>query len=195
MPENQKNQRQTVSYVREPAKRVFASELRESRLQFKDGSDEKSPAYVMLPTGERCNRIFFCGQMTQKERRGDQNMFYSVRVTDPTGIFFINAGSYQQDAMQQISQIEPGAYVAVIGKPSIRETDDGSVFITIRAESVSEIDLETCRIWVDDTARLTLDRLDQFGNTDDSKKADQFYNTNIQGLREMVYNALIRADI
>ncbi|MDD3976726.1 nucleic acid-binding protein [Methanomicrobium antiquum] len=182
-------------YIREPAKRIFASELRETRLQFKDGEDEKSPVYVMLPTGERCNRIFFCGQMTQKERKGDENPFYTARVTDPTGIFFINAGSYQQEAMLKISQIEAGAYVSVVGKPIVRETPDGSVFVSVRVENISETDIETTKIWVDDAAEATLNRLDKFGETDDSVKANEFYNTNKNVFRKMAYEALVRTEI
>jgi len=182
-------------FIREPAKRVFASEIRETRLQFKDGDDEKSPVYVMLPTGEKCNRIFFCGQMTQKERKGDENPFYTARVTDPTGIFFINAGSYQQEAMQKISQIETGAYVSVIGKPVVRETPDGAVFVSIRVENISETDLETTKIWIDDAAESTLDRLESFGETEDSKKAKEFYNTEKNIFRKMAYDALAKTEI
>ncbi|MBN2733829.1 MAG: nucleic acid-binding protein [Methanomicrobiaceae archaeon] len=182
-------------YVREPAKRVFASELRETRLQFKDGDDEKSPVYVMLPTGERSNRIFFCGQMTQKERKGDENPFYTARVSDPTGLFFINAGSYQQEAMLKISQIEQGAYVSVVGKPIVRETPDGSVFVSVRVENISETDLETTKIWIDDTAESTLNRLLIFGETEDSKKAGEFYNTDLNVFRKMAYDALVRTEI
>lgn len=182
-------------FIREPAKRVFASELRETRLQFKDGDDEKSPVYVMLPTGERCNRIFFCGQMTQKERKGEENPFYTARVTDPTGIFFINAGSYQQEAMQKISQIETGAYVSVIGKPVVRETPDGAVFVSVRVENISETDFDTTKIWIDDAAESTIERLDSFGESEDSKKSGEFYNTDKNIFRKMVYDALAKTEI
>ncbi|MDG6256812.1 MAG: nucleic acid-binding protein [Methanomicrobiaceae archaeon] len=184
-----------AGFEREPAVRVFASELRESRIQFKEGEDEKSPSYVLLPTGERCNRIFLCGQMTLKEKRGEQNKFYTVRVQDPTGTFFINAGSYQPDAMQQIARIEPPVYVAVLGKPGIRTTADSSVFVSVRAESVTEIDLETYRCWVLDCAQQTLDRLDSFDQTDDSRKAKEFYNTNTAIYRQIIHDALTQIDI
>lgn len=184
-----------AGFEREPALRVFASELRESRIQFKEGEDEKSPSYILLPTGERCNRIFLCGQMTQKEKRGEQNKFYTIRVQDPTGMFFINAGSYQPDAMQQIARIEPPVYVAVLGKPGIRTTADSSVFVSVRAESVNEIDSETYRCWVLDCAEQTLDRLDSFGQTDDSRKAKEFYNTNVAIYRQVIQDALTQIRI
>ena len=101
--------RREGAFEREPARRVFASELRECRYQFKDGEDEKSPTFVLLPTGERSNRIFIVGTLTEKTRQGEQNMFYRGRVVDPTGTFFVMAGSYQPEAMQQLAKIEPPA--------------------------------------------------------------------------------------
>jgi len=177
-------------YFREPAKRVLASELREARLQFKGGEEEYSPTYIMLPTGERCNRIFFCGTLSNKERRGEDNNFIIARVRDPTGIFFINAGSYQEGAMHELSEVENDAYVAVVGKPAIRQTPEGNSLINIRVETVAEVDEETCRTWLDDTAKATLDRIELFGETEDSKNASEFYNTNLSVYRKMVYEAL-----
>ena len=176
-------------YVREPARRVYANELREVRLDFREGTDEKSPTYVMLPTGIRCNRIFVCGEMILKEKKGDENTFYSARVKDPTRMFFVNTGSYQQEAMQQIARIEQGSFVAVVGKPVIRKNDDGSAFVSVRAESVFPVDRDTYRIWVDDTAEQTLNRLDAFASTPDSEKAAEFYSTNPEIYRQMVVNA------
>lgn len=180
------------SFEREPARRVFAAELRETRLQFKDGEEEKSPSYILLPTGERCNRIYLSGKMTHKERRGEQNAFYTARVEDPSGTFFINAGSYQPDAMQQLAQITPDTYISVIGKPGIRTTAEGSVFVSVRAESVIPVDDRVYFCWVLDCARLTLDRLERFGKTDDSVRAKEFYNTEPATYRQMVYDALAR---
>jgi len=85
------------TFEREPARRVFASEFREARYQFKEGDDEKSPTYVLLPSGIRSNRLFIVGTLTEKQRHGDQNLFYRGRVVDPTGTFFIMAGSYQPE--------------------------------------------------------------------------------------------------
>ena len=178
--------------MREPARRAFAAEVREVRLTFKDGEDEKSPVYVMLPSGIRCNRIFFCGQMTRKELKGEDNPFYSVRVQDPTGIFFVSAGGYQPEAKQQISRIDESAWVAVVGKVQVRDTPDGATFVSIRAESVAEIDEDTYRKWVDETAGQLLDRADAFGQTEDSRKAREFYTNDPETYRQMALHALQR---
>ncbi|KAF1078981.1 nucleic acid-binding protein [Methanogenium sp. MK-MG] len=179
-------------YIREPARRAFAAEVREVRLTFKDGEDEKSPVYVMLPSGIRCNRLFFCGQVTRKELKGEENTFYSVRVQDPTGIFFVSAGMYQPEAKQQISRIDESAWVAVVGKAQVRDTPDGATFVSIRAESVAEIDEDTYRKWVDETAGQTLDRADAFDQTEDSKKAHEFYANDPETYRQMALQALQR---
>ena len=84
-------------YEREPAKRVFAAELREATKTIKDESDEKSPTYLLLPTGERCNRILISGAITDKVKGGDQNVTYRAKVSDPTGMFYISASSYQPE--------------------------------------------------------------------------------------------------
>lgn len=187
--------RREVTFEREPAKRVFAAELRESRIHFKEGDDEKSPTYILLPTGERCNRIFIVGTMTEKKKQGEQNMFYRARVVDPTGTFFIMAGSYQPDAMQQMARIDPPSFVAVVGKPSLYETPDGAVLISVRCESVTVVDKEIRDLWVTDTAKATLDRLDPDVSTPDAERAHQEYKTDPALFRKMVYDAVAQLKI
>jgi RPA family protein len=183
------------TFDREPARRVFATELREVKVQFREGEDEKSPSFVLLPTGARCNRIFLVGTLTEKDRRGDQNVFYHARISDPTGTFTLMAGSYQPEAMQQIARIEPPAFVAVIGKPSLFESQSGSILVSVRAESVTTVDRETRDLWVLDTARATLQRLDELGTTEDSKRAQEQYPIDPVVYRRMVYDALAQLKI
>ena len=185
--------RRDGSFEREPARRVFASELRECRYQFKDGEDEKSPTFVLLPTGERSNRIFISGTLTEKSRQGEQNVFYRGRVIDPTGTFFIMAGSYQPEAMQQLAKIETPAFVAVTGKPNLYQKPDGSYLVSVRVESITVVDKETRDIWVLDTAARTLDRLDALatGTSPDIAKAKEQYPTLDPAVyRKNVYDAL-----
>jgi RPA family protein len=177
-------------FEREPARRVFAGELRESRIHFREGEDEKSPTYILLPTGERCNRIFLVGTLTEKKKQGEQNLFYRARVVDPTGTFFIMAGSYQPEAMQQIARIDPPAFVAVVGKPNVYETPDGAVLISVRCESVTAVDKDTRDRWVLDCAKATLDRIDALGTTPDGQRAVQEYRTDPALFRKLVYEAL-----
>ena len=168
------------AFEREPARRVFAAELRECRYSFKDGEDEKSPTFVLLPTGERSNRIFLIGTLTEKQRQGDQNVFYRGRVVDPTGTFFVMAGSYQPEAMQQLAKIETPAFVAVVGKPSIYQKDPtSSPLVSVRIESINVVDKETRDLWVLDAAARTLDRVEAFakGESKDVVMAKEQYPT------------------
>jgi RPA family protein len=185
-------------FEREPARRVFATELRECRYQFRDGEDEKSPTFVLLPTGERCNRIFIVGTLTEKQRQGDQNIFYRGRVVDPTGTFFIMAGSYQPEAMQQLAKVDTPAFVAVIGKPNLYQAPDGAFLVSVRVESITVVDKETRDLWVLDTAARTLDRIDALrtGLTVDIAKAkEQYPAIDPLTFRKVAYDALAQIKI
>lgn len=185
-------------FEREPARRVFAAELRECRYQFKESEDEKSPTFVLLPSGERCNRIFLVGTLTEKQRQGDQNIFYRGRVVDPTGTFFIMAGSYQPEAMQQLAKIDTPAFVAVIGKPNLYQTPDGAFLVSVRVESITVVDKETRDLWVLDTAARTLDRIEAMatGQSVDIAKAQEQYPTiDTAVFRKMAYDALAQIKI
>src|SRR5512136_2093364 len=190
--------RKEGAFEREPARRVFAAELRECRYQFKDGDDEKSPTFVLLPTGERCNRIFLVGTLTEKQRQGDQNIFYRGRVVDPSGTFFVMAGSYQPDAMQQIAKIDTPAFVSVIGKPNLYHTPDGAFLVSVRVESITVVDKETRDLWVLDTAERTLDRIDMTarGTSPDVIKAkEQYPGIDVAVFRKTAYDALAQIKI
>jgi len=185
--------RREGAFEREPARRVFAGEFRECRYHFKESDDEKSPTFVLLPTGERSNRIFIVGTLTEKTRQGEQNIFYRARVVDPTGTFFVMAGSYQPEAMQQLARIEPPAFVAVIGKPNLYQKPDGSFLVSVRIESITVVDKDTRDLWTLDTAARTLDRLEAFakGGTPDTEKAkEQYPLMDPATFRKMVYEAL-----
>ena len=190
--------RREGSFEREPARRVFAGELRECRYQFREGDDEKSPTFTLLPTGERCNRIFLVGTLTEKQRQGEQNIFYRGRVVDPTGTFFVMAGSYQPEAMQQLARIETPAFVAVVGKPIIYQTPDGAYLVSVRVESITVVDKDTRDLWVLDTAARTLDRIDAAGagTSVDSARIKEHYPTLEQGVfRKIAYEALAQIKI
>lgn len=185
--------RKEGAFEREPARRVFASELRECRYQFKEGEDEKSPTFVLLPTGERSNRIFIVGTLTEKTRQGEQNIFYRGRVVDPTGTFFVMAGSYQPEAMQQLAKIEPPQFVAVVGKPNLYQKPDGAFMNSVRVESITVVDKDTRDLWVLDAAKQTLDRVDAFktGTAPDVIKAkEQYPNIDPAVFRRTAYDAL-----
>jgi RPA family protein len=186
MSDNPANRR----FEREAAKRVFAAELREAYHHFREGSDDKSPTYILLPTGERCNRVFIAGTLTEKKKSEGEAVFYQIRVMDPTGTFFISAGSYQPEALHQISTIESPSYVAIIGKPGVFQSPDGRNLVSVRAESITAVDKEVVDCWIMDTARLTLDRIEKNTDDPDHQKALEIYNRPFESWRPKIKDAL-----
>ncbi|HJJ30842.1 MAG TPA: nucleic acid-binding protein [Methanocorpusculum sp.] len=183
-------------YEREPAKRVFAAELREATKTIKDESDEKSPTYLLLPTGERCNRILISGAITDKVKGGDQNVTYRAKISDPTGMFYISASSYQPEAMLQMAKIdtEMPSFVTVVGKPNAYTTPDGRVLVSVRAESIQVVDRETRDMWAADTAKATLKRVEQMFSdgelTPGAQLARETYPQKAEYWKQMVFDAL-----
>src|SRR6056297_2415883 len=103
--------------TREVARRVFAREFNDASYTFKESDDERAPNYALLPTGERANRVFFVGTLTEKEDVGDDSEYWRGRIVDPSGTFFVYAGQYQPEAASMLRELEAPEYVAVAGKP------------------------------------------------------------------------------
>ena len=83
---------------REVARRLFAREFNDATYTFKESDDELAPNYTLLPTGERANRLFFVGTLTETEDVGSDSEYWQGRVVDPTGTFYVYAGQYQPEA-------------------------------------------------------------------------------------------------
>ncbi len=148
--------------TREVARRVFASEFNDAGYTFKESDDERAPVYALLPTGASANRVFFVGTLTEKDDVGDDAEYWRARIVDPTGTFFVYAGQYQPEAASAIRDLEAPAYVAVVGKPRTYETDDGTIRVSVRPESITEVDATVRDRWVVETAERTLERVDAF---------------------------------
>ncbi|PSP92685.1 DNA-binding protein [Halobacteriales archaeon QS_4_62_28] len=184
--------------TREVARRVFAREFNDSSYTFKESDDERAPVYVLLPTGERANRVFLVGTLTETEDVGEDSEYWQGRVVDPNGdTFFMYAGQYQPDAASMLRELEPPAYVSVVGKPRTYETDDGEVNVSVRPESISEVDEATRDRWVVETAERTLDRIQTFADAEESTEMDEYvqmaneeYDLPVENYRRSVVGAL-----
>ncbi|WP_251341282.1 RPA family protein [Haloplanus halophilus] len=178
--------------TREVARRVFASEFNDASHTFKESEDERAPVYLLLPTGERANRVFLVGTLTEKEDVGEDDEYWRGRIVDPTGTFFVYAGQYQPDAASTLRELEPPAYVAVVGKPRTYETDDGSVNVSVRPESITAVDATTRDRWVAETATRTLERVAAFDDEGDeyARMAREQYDLPVEDYREMALTAL-----
>jgi hypothetical protein len=107
--------------------------------------------------------------------------------------------------------MEAPAFVAVVGKPNLYQTEDGNIIISLRAESIQKVDEATRNLWIMDTARRTSERLaalknakpgpvsSEFATADkvpystplpDAERALQHYHTDIEHYRQMTLRAL-----
>ncbi len=201
---------------RETARRVFAREFNDAALTYGERTD-RTPNFVVTPTGAMCNRIFAIGVLTEAENIGTGGQtLYRARLADPTGAFTIYAGQYQQEAATFLASAETPAYVAVSGKVRMYIPENGVSYTSIRPEEINIVDHEVRDRWIYHTAALTLDRiriaekalasgfrgeeltwhLIQAHATDDasgvSKAIDhyQLSHNMLQAYRQMVINAL-----
>ncbi|MXV63441.1 DNA-binding protein [Natronorubrum sp. JWXQ-INN-674] len=163
--------------TREVARRVFASEFNDSTYTFKESDDERAPNYALLPTGDRANRVFIVGTLTETEDVGEDSEYWRGRVVDPTGTFFVYAGQYQPEAAAVLRDTEPPAYVAIVGKPRTYETEDGSVNVSVRPESIAVVDDATRDRWVVETAERTIDRIEAFEEWEAEQEAPESAST------------------
>jgi len=181
--------------TREVARRVFAREFNDAGYTFKESDDDRAPVYALLPTGERANRVFLVGTLTETEDVGEDSEYWQGRVVDPNGdTFFMYAGQYQPDAASMLRELEPPAYVAVVGKPRTYETDEGDMNVSIRPESISEVDEATRDRWVVETAERTLERIRRFTDADGTHEyvtmAREEYGEDVEPYRHSVVGAL-----
>jgi hypothetical protein len=178
--------------TREVAKRVFAREFNDATFTFKESDDERAPNFALLPTGDRANRVFVVGTLTETEDIGDESEYWRGRVVGPTGTFFVYAGQYQPDATAFLRDAEAPEYVAVVGKPSTFETDDGNVNVSLRPESISASDENARERWIVETAERTLDRIEAFEDETNeyAEMARDEYDTAVETYRREAEAAL-----
>ena len=143
---------------RETAHRLFAFEFNNSRHQI-PGAGEKDPSFLVSPLGAKVNRLHVVGVCTEVEQVGKSGEMWRARISDPTGVFTVMAGNYQPEASLALSQLQVPCFIAVTGKARTYEPEPGTVFVSIRPESVSVVDAGTRDQWVLDTARRTVERL------------------------------------
>lgn len=146
--------------AREVAWRVFAEEYNSSVLEH-TGEGEKPVSYVVTPLGAKVNRMMVVGVVTDIEDVGDgDKKRYRARLTDPTGTFYISAGEYQPAAAMALSKMSPPTFAAVVGKSRAYTPEEGVKYLSIRPESVREVDAEARDSWIVETAKSTLLRID-----------------------------------
>lgn len=175
---------------REIAKRVFAHEFNQSDFKIEEDGD-RSPSYILTPTGAKCNRVYAVGVLLDKEEVRPDSNFWRMRVSDPTGVFVCTAGRYQPEALEVLLETEPPEMIAVVGKVNVYEGESRS-FVSLRAESISVVDSEVRDYWVYETAKRTFERIKKMEKKEGEEvnQAWNYYNPNLEEYTEMVKKAL-----
>lgn len=182
-------------FKRESSKRIFAKEFNMTKYDIKfDESDDKSPTFIISPTGALANRIIISGILTTKEKKTDKNVLYTGKINDNTDNFRITASHFNPNAQQQMAAIkDTPAFVTVIGKPNIYKREDGKIFPSVRVEDIVVTDKLTRDLWILDTAKATYSRIESLeSDTDDAfmKDVKEKYKTDLAFFKSIAKNAV-----
>lgn len=182
------------NFERMKAARLFAAELKTTAIEVpKKGADQYESQLYLTQTGLKAARVMVVGTATEIDDIGSDSSFYRMRVSDPTGVFFVTAGQYQPEAakmMQELTSKLP-AFVAVVGKISLFTTNENAVLTSIRAEQIAVVDENVRDTWLLETAKATLDRLSALkANSVMGLEVDTAYPTR-ENYKEMVKAVLL----
>lgn len=159
----------STTYERSTATRVLATELNEADYQFKEEEGEKSPSYLLLPSGGKANRIATTGTLTSVSDVSSQgdDPYWIAEVNDGTGSYNVQAGSrYQPEAAASLQQISNDVgvpcYVNVVGKTNEYRPDDeeNRVIISVQPEYVVEVNEQERNNLLLEACERTVDRLE-----------------------------------
>jgi len=166
---------------RETAWRVFAGEYNDSTVEIK-GNGEMSPSYIVTPLGAKINRLFIIGVLTDVENISEQGELIRAHISDPTGVFTLYSGQYQQDATDELSNIEVPAFVALIGKSRAYTPEEGILYVSVRPEKILEVNAPTRDRWILETCKNTKYRIEAI------MEAMKMTETNIKELKKLGYS-------
>ena len=165
---------------REAAWRVFAGEFNDATLELKSAG-EKIPSYIVTPLGSKINRLFFIGVLTDVENISEGGELVRAHVSDPTGVFTLYSGQFQQEATDQLLGIEVPAFVAVVGKSRTYIPEEGMLYVSVRPELVREVTAEARDRWIVETCLQTKERIAAI------REAMKLNQPNVYDLRKLGY--------
>jgi len=146
---------------RETAWRIFAGEYNDSTFEIKS-EGEMMPSYIITPLGAKVNRIFIIGVLTDVENVSEGGEFVRAHISDPTGVFTVYSGSYQQDVTDTLLKIDVPAFVALTGKVRTYIPEEGTLYVSVRPEKVIEVDANVRDRWILETCKNTKDRIEAY---------------------------------
>ena len=198
-----------AGYFREIAVRMFAKELKESDLIYREEEEQYAPQYILTPTGAKANRVLISGTLTEVENIGNGTEYYRARIADPTGIFTVYAGQYQAEAARFLAEAETPSFVTIVGKVTAFKTDDGNTILSIRPEYIQNTNEQDRNIWVTETAKKTHERITAAEEqirmpeseilpgpkSENIQNAMNHYSADFSKYREMILNALETVEV
>ena len=134
--------------------RVFAGEYDGSTLSMQ-GVDSQSPPWVVTPGGGYCRFMFLSGTLTEVSETGDM---VNSRIADPTGVFNLVIGGRNTALAEAFRNLSIPSFVTVTGRSQIYQKD-GRFVLSVRPDSVQNVNRQVRDQWVLSTAQSTLGRL------------------------------------
>jgi RPA family protein len=134
--------------------RVFAGEYGGSTLSIQ-GIDSQSPPWVVTPGGGYCRFMFLSGTLTEVSETGDM---VNSRIADPTGVFNLVIGGRNTALAETFRNLPIPSFVTVTGRSQMYQKD-GRYVLSVRPDSVQNVNRQVRDQWVLSTAQSTLGRL------------------------------------
>ncbi len=147
--------------LRETAWRETAAEIL-AALQEERGTGERAATYLLSPYGSRMSRVLIAGTLSPPESigRDPAQPFWRSRLVDPTGTVAVTAGGFQPRAMAQLRAITTPQPALVAGKVHLYRGNDGTGYVSIRAEALRPMDSGQLQVALVDELSQSLDRLE-----------------------------------
>lgn len=131
---------------REPARWIFAKELRDTTVIEEKDPEEKGKPYVVTPLGTRAKRVLLAGTVTSKN--SEENLT-KVAVSDLTGTFYVNAfaNDFNIEQKSALDSLEAERKVTIMGRINPFRTDEGVYYFNINPELVQECESTSVDFW------------------------------------------------
>ena len=169
---------------REPAWRVFANEYNSSSAVIR-GSGERSPSYVITPLRAKVNRLFVVGVLTDVESLAGENELIRAHVSDPTGVYTLYSGQFQPEVTATLLNVDTPSFIAFVGKVRIFEPEEGILYLSVRPESVYEVNSSARDRWILETCRNTWERINAMREALSLSKASVYDLTKLGYSRDL----------
>jgi RPA family protein len=131
---------QERSFKRAPVTKILIAEAVRTTHDLPRGEGQYEAQTYMTPTGRTVSKVMISGVAVEKEDVGKDQSMWRLRVSDPSGAMHVFAGTYQPEAAQVIAGLEVPSFVAVVGKLNLYKPEEGSVIVSIRLDSITQID-------------------------------------------------------